>query len=491
MKLELLVTTLKLMYLEYTYEDNHISVNIVNDVMELVEDTKALQNNDDCEGLLELIREILGTYVENGLTRDVLLDKVLRLLGDTPLYINFKESIVGEVTPTTIKQIRSHIIYELKLFKLKKTMKRDMYTLTHDNAKVGKLDAFIDRHIAKLEELRTSLGSDEAVVDEVDIEGSDVDHVIQEIKNGDVVGSVFQVGWKALNDMFQGGLERGTYYNTAALAHNYKTGLHLSLFTSIVYFNTPVLTDPDKKPLALAISFEDPLRNVVEFIFNLLHMTENDAMPKIEDWSTDAVKEYIAERLQRKGFHVKLLRVNPTEWTFRDIINKVREYETQGYEVQVLALDYLTMLPTIGCNTSGPTGTDVRDLIRRVRNFCASKNILCMSPVQLGPRAKNLLREGTPALSFVKEAANKGYYSGSAQLDQEFDLSVVIHKAIVGGKAYLTIHREKHRKPTTIPESKLFTILPFPDYGPIPFDLLRKNRISMDKIGGGEAVSII
>ena len=79
---------------------------------------------------------------------------------------------------------------------------------------------------------------------------------------------------------------------------------------------------------------------------------------------------YVKQRLGINGYEIKLLRVDPTKWTYMHLLNKVLELEASGYEIHVLMVDYLGLLPTTGCLV-GPMGSDVRDMFRRVRNFCA------------------------------------------------------------------------------------------------------------------------
>ena len=57
-----------------------------------------------------------------------------------------------------------------------------------------------------------------------------------------------------------------------------------------------------------------------------------------------------------------MIRVNPSEWTHRDLFNYVLKLEADGFEVHATFVDYLAKLPTTGCNVSGPSGTDFRDM---------------------------------------------------------------------------------------------------------------------------------
>ena len=71
------------------------------------------------------------------------------------------------------------------------------------------------------------------------------------------------------------------------------------------------------------------------------------------------------------GYEVMFVHVNPSLWGYRDVQNYVLSLEAEGYEVHVLMLDYLNMLDKRGLDNNGPTGSNIRDLFRRMRNFCA------------------------------------------------------------------------------------------------------------------------
>ena len=86
----------------------------------------------------------------------------------------------------------------------------------------------------------------------------------------------------------------------------------------------------------------------------------------------EQIQNYVIDNLGKNGFEIFLVRADPTLWTYQSIFGYVNQLEAQGYEVQALFIDYLAILPTTGCDNSGPMGTALRDMFRRVRNFCSS-----------------------------------------------------------------------------------------------------------------------
>ena len=336
-------------------------------------------------------------------------------------------------------------------------------------------DVFVNDLITNLESFSIETkGKNEGVVDELDIEDDDgINNVLKVVKE-QALGTVkLKTGWKKLNEMLSGGFRRGECVIVNALQHKYKSGFTQSLFMQLARLNTPVLTNKDKKPLLMYISLEDDASVFLEFMYRYLYYNENKEVPNLEEIEVPAMTKYIKEKLTVNGYHIKLLRVNPSDWTYKHVINKVLEYEADGYEVHALFIDYLAKLPTTGCISSGPMGTDYRDMWNRLRNFCSSpgRSILFLSPAQISTDGKNLIRNGVSDANFVKEIAGKGYTEISKQIDQVVDLELYIHIARIDRKPYLTVQRGKHRTPTILDPEKMYFLLAFPPKAPIPEDI--------------------
>lgn len=150
------------------------------------------------------------------------------------------------------------------------------------------------------------------------------------------------------------GFRRGECVVVAALQHNYKSGFTRSLVMQIAMNNTPVMIDPKKKPLLIYLSFEDNADIILEFMYMYLYYNDNKQLPDLSAMTRQEISAYIKEKLGCKGYHVKILRVNPSEWTYKHIINKTLEYEADGYEIHALFVDYLGEVSTEGLPKGGP-----------------------------------------------------------------------------------------------------------------------------------------
>jgi hypothetical protein len=372
---------------------------------------------------------------------------------DENLYSVLEKAITDTegMTESVLKRSITNLIKDLNNFYIEEQISSILgnasYTFLKERNKIKDINAFITELVNQLEPLQLNNKShDPAIKSEIDLsEPSNVQHVFDEIKKSKGSELVMSTGWHALNRMLQGGFRRGETVIIPALQHKYKTGFTLSLFKQLAIHNKPYMVDNTKKPMFLRISFEDDITNNIEFLYTSLKSDEGAKTVDIKNVPTEEMASYIREKLEVNGYSIKMLRVDPNAWTYKHICNKILELEAQGYEIHVLMLDYLGMVPTTGCIGSGPMGTDLRDMFRRMRNFCAPKKILFLTPHQISTQGKALLRSGIEDFDFVKEINGKGYYSGSGQLDQEVDLEIYIHVVGYQKEHYLTVQRGKHR----------------------------------------------
>jgi hypothetical protein len=376
---------------------------------------------------------------------------------------------------TLTNNIKASIGSHFREQQIEEILSKASTAFKYNRDKIKDINQFLSELQAQLDPLQADISiKDPAIISEIDI-GNDESmlKVFSEIKNSTNGNGIYKLGWGAVNKMTQGGLRQSEFILINALQHKYKTGFTLSLFKQIAMLNKPLNKDPNKKPLLLRISFEDELTSNLQFLYQSIKYDETREYVDIDNVSIEEMSGFVKDRLQVNGFQVKMMRVDPTLWSYRSICNKVLEMEAQGYVVEILFLDYLNKVPTTGCVNTGATGTDIRDQFRRIRNFASPRKTTVITPHQLSTEAKQLLRTGIPEDQFVKVINEKGYYSGCKQLDQEIDLELYIHLFKHNKETYLSIQRGKHRLPTIIhDEDDKYCIYKFPKGMPIPNDLL-------------------
>lgn len=476
----LLVKCLTLIYRERQLKDlADSSADLVKTALETVslpEPTVGLHSDAD---ILRSLKETILELCQSGDEIDLvtLLQRVkLNCSYDDNLYETIEQGLTAELTPEAIKRtitnLRKSLNNYFRLRQIDEVLSRAAYKFRYHRDDIKDVNEFIASLVGQLEPLTINTTyKDPAVVTDVDLsDDSAMLQLFTEVKTRNTSDGIMRLGWEKINRMLQGGLRRGETIMSLALPHKYKTGFSLSIFAQVALFNKPYMLDPNKKPLLLRISFEDPSVSDVQFIYQYLHFNETGEKADVQGVSVEEMTRYVKSRLSVNGYHIKLMHVDPSQWTYKNICNKILELEAKGYEIHLLVVDYLSKMPTTGCVT-GPSGIDLRDMVRRIRNFCAPRKITFYTPHQLSTEAKQLIRNGVAEDRFVKELIGKGYSEGSKQLDQEVDCELYFHLFSVKRKTYLSVQRGKHRIPTILDERYKYVIFEFPPNGmPIPHD---------------------
>jgi hypothetical protein len=491
----LLVKCITLLYREsLIQEKTDNSSDLVRTVLETIKLPEvSLSLSHEREKLMAL-KETTLNMCNNPLDHSYPKEELLQTLklncaNDENTYSAFEQGIEKDMDEGSLKRtilsIKKQINDNFRDSKVIEIIGIANYKLKFERDKIKNVKELVKDLCIQLEPYQIETNrTDPAIVGSVDIgDTAKLAEVFQEVQDTASSTRVLKTGWKGFNRMTNGGIRRGEFVTVAALPHNNKTGFTLSLFRQIAVNNTPSMNDPKKKPLLLRISFEDSLLLNLEFLYKLCFENETGEKADLKNITPEEMSAYVKEKMQVNGYHIKLMRVNPSEWTYKDIQNTVLELEANGYEIHLLMLDYLPMIPTTGCE-DGPMGHSTRDLCKRMRNFCSARDISLISPWQLSTTAKTIMREGHA--DFVKKMPGGGYYTGAQSVDNEIDLETFIHIEKMNGQVYLTIQRGKHRGVNDTADKNKYIVLPFPDDGrPILDDINKDYEITLSKVGGG------
>ena len=493
----LLVKSITLMYRESLLNMEEDSTKDL--VRKVIEAIKTPEVSIGITKDLEIINALKATATEmvnhdksHKYQKDILLQQLQVNCGaDESTYESLQSGIEPEMTEDenklTVINIRSAIATHFKHGKIEEVLSKRFSEFKFKRSSIKNINKWINTMIAELEPFQVvGQERDSAIIDEVDISDKEsINRVYASIKEENEGGGGFITGFQGINGMIGGKFRLGEQWGLYGLQHNYKTGFSLTIFKQICMYNTPTLKDPKKKPLLLRISFEDSL--VLNFQYLYKNMWENEtgkvlSKKDLAEMDIGVMTEYVTNKLSATGFHVKLLFVNPSDWTYKDICNLVLKYEAEGYEVQLVMVDYLTKISKEGC-TQGATGQDVRNLFERIKAFMASKGILFITPHQLSTEAKGLMRDGYN--DFVKRLPGGGYTADSKQIDQVIDGELFFHIERLKGKneAYFTVQGGKLRRIEQVDEDDKYRVYKFVRMGVI-LDDLNKPDSSMLKVGG-------
>lgn len=408
-------------------------------------------------------------------------------IDDTDLYGAFETGIMTPLEENDLKRtcinIRRGLVNHQKEERISEIINKAAYQVKFDRANVD-MKLLVEQVTQELEMLSLSADDEKhpAIVSEVDFNDLDgMDSLYAEVQNSENGDGIMRTGFQGLNRMLDGGFRRGEEVVIGALQHKYKSGFSMTLFKQIALYNKPYMLDPTKKPLLVHMSFENSLELNMQFMYISLHENMYGTQAVITGKSHRELSEYVNKELTVNGYHIKMMRVDPTQYSYKDICNKLLQYEAEGYEVHVLMLDYLAMVPTTGC-VQGALGQDVRDMYRRMRNFTEPRKITLITPHQLSTEAKMQIREGKQ--DFVKTLVGGGYYDKCKTVDNEVDLELFIHIEVINGVSYLTIQRGKHRKASITPPEHHYCVLQFHDIGGLLDDVNGQDS-TRKKVGGG------
>ena len=271
------------------------------------------------------------------------------------------------------------------------------------------------------------------------------------------------------------------------IIYNLSTDTDLS---SILTGSHPYLyiTAPEgKKPALVFVTLEDDPVKLTHFLYLYIRCNNDPEFVEAVKMNPDLAKEtlgsldpremaiYVRTDLMKNGFSIKIIHGNPSQWGYRDVIRRINRIEARGYHVQLLAIDYVTLLQSTGITVS-VGGQEKYELIARLRAWASGKKLPVISPLQLSSDADQLLKNGVSPEAFGRIVKDRGYYHLCKTLGQPIDLENFVCKVVKGDRSYISVTRGKHRNASTIPPSKLFFFLPFPgDNIPLLEDIGKEN----------------
>lgn len=425
-------------------------------------------DKDIVAGLKSFCQQAMDPRNQESNDKETMLEELAVVCAeDDRVYDMFNKALHREMAAADIKRSIGQYKHSLNMFlqdaKIMDLFSQTFHKLRYNKDKIKDRDVFLEEFRLKFDQLSASVqAKDPAVMAEINLGNHvEVSALINDAKKLLDGTCTLKLGKKGLNIMTQGGLRRPSFTTVNAMQHNFKSGFTMELMREIAFNNDAIPDTPGKRPTLVRISFEDELPNNLVTMYEYIKNARGEDPTGVENLSNEAVAEYIHTEMSKTGYELIFMRVDPSQWTFKSIFKKVLEWEADGHEIHLLILDYLSHIPTAGCETSGAMGTDLRDLFRRVRNFGATKKMAIVTPHQIAPDANNLLRVGVTPANFVKEIYDKAYYSGSKQLGQEPDLEFFIHIVEYNGKSYLAVQRGKHRGVKYISQEKRYLLLPF------------------------------
>ena len=427
----------------------------------------------------EKIRDyLLECLDEEILNREIILQNlndILKTSTRKDTAIDMFKMVEEDDNKNIIRALENELNNKIYIYRIKKTLNGYTYDFDKKFKSGMSPDDMLSKIIEELTILTKNIkNKDDAIVNEVDLDNiENLSKVFQVVKEtNEAEGFKFKLGLRALNKITNNGYKDSEFVIWNALQHNYKSGMLASSLIGIARYNKPIMTDPSKIPLLLYVSLEDDLDILFEFLYRQMYYTDNKVKADMANTTKEEMSKYVKDKLQETGFKVKFIRVDPSDWSYSSFFSLIEKYEKDGFELKTVILDYLSLIPTVGCIATGAVGSDLRDLYRRVRNFFAKRKCLFISAHQLSPDAQMINRENLTGEVFLNRIMGKGFFDGSKKLSQEMDLELYAYKFTQNNKDYLAIGKGKHKGSKVMKSTDKLAIIPFPEnLEPIPDDI--------------------
>lgn len=472
---------ISLLFREQQMDEEQTSEKLINDIIETLK-----INGRDISGVNSSLNELKNLILsmmnrETPMPYNELIQHLkIACSDDSNLFESIQDNIAFDMETEEVKRTILSYRFELNRYlrnkKAQSILDGIQYNLKFNQDKVGDVNQYLASKLGDVTDLINYSGDEiPGVVVEVDFDDEESIAAQFDLIRQESDGSrIIKTPWQAANRMTRGGLRLGQLTVVGGLGHNNKTGVCLSLFISACIFNNPkdLQTDLKKKPMNVLISFEDDMQIVLSNIYALLKGNIDNI--EVTDEDKKKLDKYEAARyvqgiLRSTGYSIKIIRINPSEWSYIEIQNKILEYEAKGYEIHMCLIDYLNLANKNGLpNLRGDA--DVQELFRRTKNFmCAGHNIALLTPHQLSGDALDLKRQGNKMLA--QQVSDGSYYADCRGLYREPELEILIDIVKDSGVKYQAFARGKHRGQNDTPEEHKFFILPFAKLGGLRWDI--------------------
>lgn len=283
--------------------------------------------------------------------------------------------------------------------------------------------------------------------------------IIEMAKKENSRDGILMTGIQGLNQGLEpdGGFRRGKMYMLEALTNRGKSFGMAHITASVGLYNKPMLRNAAKIPTILFESSEDTMDLVIMRMYKLACTIEFNAESDFQTADTANIVDTIANCFKKNGWYLVMNQIEAYKDNIANMFARVRRLELQGHEIIFYGYDYLA-LQNID-KVPGESKSDKLQLVyRRVRSFTTARGICFVTPHQLSPEAKKLLKEldDESEVYFAREVAGKSMTETSTKITNEVDGVICIHVAKTAVKNYFTGAIGKQRGEGCSPEKRFF-----------------------------------
>lgn len=261
-----------------------------------------------------------------------------------------------------------------------------------------------------------------------------------------------KTGLQGLNRVLEGGIDKGEFGAFAALSHNYKSGLLMSLARWTCIHNSPG-TSKGVIPTVVFISLENEIfQNTMEW-FRSAYVNAFHKWP--EGLSDDEIIKYITDVYSKRGFRLLVFRRLGENFGIDELVQLKDELERSGYRIVEWLIDYMHLmkLPESDVNQAKA----YQNLYSQMRDLANHENQTVLTGLPLKDDATMLADSGQ---TYIVKRFTGGHIADSKAVKRELDLLMFMHiEENQHGVPHLTFCWNKRRYYN--PPKEKFTAYPF------------------------------
>lgn len=283
--------------------------------------------------------------------------------------------------------------------------------------------------------------------------------IIEMAKKENSRQGILRLGLQALNQALEpdGGMRRSKMYLVNALTNRGKSLTMAHLLASVGLYNTPLLRNASKIPTLLMESSEDTMDLIIMRMFKLAMTVRGQLDGDFQTAEKEDIVSAIVNCFKENGWFLVINQIEANKDSMQHMFDRVRALEMKGHEIIWYGYDYLGLVPID--KIPGESKSDkLQILFRRVRSFMIARGICFVTPHQLSPDAKKMLKEtdDESEVYFAREVAGKSMTETSTKITNEVDVELTIHVAKTPQKNYFTGCVGKSRGEGCEPNKRFF-----------------------------------
>jgi hypothetical protein len=272
--------------------------------------------------------------------------------------------------------------------------------------------------------------------------------VIEMAKKENSKEGILKTGLQGINEGLEpdGGFRRSKMYLVNALTNRGKSLTMAHFLASVGMYNKPLLRKAVKIPTLLMESSEDTMDLIVMRMYKLATESKAQYDKSFQTSEKEDIVDTIVSCFKENGWYLIVNQIEANKDSMQHIFDRVRALEMKGHEIIWYGYDYLGLVPID--KIPGESKSDkLQILFRRVRSFMIARGICFVTPHQLSPEAKKMLKEADDEseVYFAREAAGKSLTETSTKITNEVDVEITIHVAKTNTRNYWTFCIGKQR----------------------------------------------